>query len=69
MPQETKADDNTMPNRASNMEKAEGSRDTVQSDTDTKAEGGGISNRPSGEEVERQQNLPPRGDRKGDSHA
>jgi hypothetical protein len=69
--------DQDTPTRSSNMEKAEGDRDTV-TDTDTSrrsewgegtSEGGGITNRPLGEEVENQQEVPPRGDRKDGAHA
>jgi len=42
-----------------NREPAEGSRENA----------GGISNRPLSEEVERQENLPPRGESKEGSHA
>jgi hypothetical protein len=75
------------PNRESKMEKAEGSRDAVNTDiagnqggrgTTTMKPGGelteeavgqtdeagGISNRPLGEEQGRQENLPPRGERR-----
>lgn len=83
--------DQDRPNRESNMERAEGSRDTVNPDlagnqggrgTGTMAnrdtelpeaavgqaeeQGGGISNRPLEEEQERQENLPPRGERRED---
>jgi hypothetical protein len=70
------ADPNT-PTRSSNMEKAEGDRNTV-ADTDTSrrsewgegtSEGGGITNRPLGEEGKNQEQLPERGDRKGGAHA
>jgi hypothetical protein len=65
------------PNRESNMEKAEGDRDTVAGgDTGRRSEwgegtseGGGITNRPLAEEVENQQEVPERGDRKGGAHA
>jgi hypothetical protein len=69
--------DNDTPTRASNMEKAEGDRNTV-SDTDTSrrsewgegtSEGGGITNRPLGEENRNQQEVPERGDRKDGGHA
>lgn len=43
------------PDRESEMEKAE---------QDMAGEGGGISNRPLDEEQERQENLPPRGERR-----
>lgn len=75
------------PNRESNMEKAEGSRETVNTDTaGNQGEGGsrmdrggelteeavgqpdeqagGISNHPLDEEQRRQQQLPPRGERR-----
>jgi hypothetical protein len=54
--------DPNIPNQASNKEKAEGSRENTN-------EGAGISNRPVEEEQQRQENLPPRGDSKGGSHA
>lgn len=78
------------PNRESNMEKAEGSRRTVNENiagnqggrgTSTMPgggelteeavgqpddQGGGISNRPVNEEQGRQENLPPRGERRQD---
>ncbi|PYR94041.1 MAG: hypothetical protein DMF84_07415 [Acidobacteria bacterium] len=65
------------PTRSSNMEKAEGDRDTV-ANTDTTrrsewgegtSEGGGITNRPLGEEMENQEQVPERGDRKDGTHA
>ena len=43
-----------MPNRASNMEKAEGSRENARNS-------GGITNRPLDEEQQEQQHLPDRG--------
>ena len=56
------AQDNTsdtdMPNRSSNMEPAEGSRETVRSNTE---EGTGITNRGRDREMSEQQELPPRG--------
>ena len=54
------------PNRAANREPAEGARDAADSGG---RDAGGISNRPLSEEEERQHNLPPRGEAKGDSHA
>jgi hypothetical protein len=61
MAQDTQRDD-SMPNRSSNMEQAEGSRDTVRgSDT-----GGGITNRPLEREQEEQERLPERGQSKSD---
>jgi hypothetical protein len=47
------------PNQAAKQEPAEGSRETA----------AGISNRPLSEEIGRQENLPPRGEAKDDSHA
>ena len=69
--------DQDQPNRSSNMEKAEGDRNSV-TDTDTRrrsewgegtSEGGGITNRPLGEEVENQEQVPERGGRKDGAHA
>jgi hypothetical protein len=69
--------DQNQPNRSSNMEKAEGDRTSV-GNTDTgrrsewgegTSEGGGITNRPLGEEVENQEEVPERGDRKDGAHA
>lgn len=82
-------DEQDRPNRESNMEKAEGSRDAVkredagnqgtvgtagrenrESDLPEAAvgqaedQGGGISNRPLDEEKDRQEQLPPRGERR-----
>jgi hypothetical protein len=54
-----------IPNRASNQEKTEGSRENV----NVNEEGGGISNRPIAEEQAEQQSLPPRGSSKGGAHA
>jgi hypothetical protein len=67
--------DQDRPNRESNMEKAEGSRprdselpqdselpEEVVGQSDEQA--GGISNRPLDEEQGRQENLPPRGERR-----
>jgi hypothetical protein len=60
MPKQTRPDDEkTMPNQASNKEKAEGSRDS----------GGGITNRPLDEEQQNQERVPPRGETKDGSHA
>ena len=64
--------DNDTPTRSSNMEKAEGDRNTVgDADTNRRSEwgegtsqGGGISNRPLGEEVQSQEEKPDRGDSK-----
>jgi hypothetical protein len=69
--------DQDRPTRSSNMEKAEGDRNTV-ADTDTSrrsewgegtSEGGGITNRPLAEESKNQKEVPERGDRKDGSHA
>ena len=64
------------PNPASRKEQAEGSRENTnpprggelppESFGEGGGQGGGISNRPIGEEQERQQNLPPRGERRRD---
>jgi hypothetical protein len=64
------------PNPASAKEKAEGSRENTsaprggelppESFGEGGGEGGGISNRPVGEEQERQQHVPPRGERRDD---
>lgn len=65
------------PTRSSDMEKPEGDRNTV-GETDTTrrsewgegtSEGGGITNRPLGEETGNQEQVPERGDRKGGAHA
>lgn len=69
--------DQTTPNRASNKEKAEGSRDRTSQGGSSEVppaafgekgseQGSGISNRPIDEEQERQENLPPRGERRDD---
>jgi hypothetical protein len=70
--------DKNMPNRASNMERAEGDRETAltnertedRSDrTDEGAAHPGITNRSDDEESKNQQRVPARGDRKGETHA
>jgi hypothetical protein len=66
--------DKNTPTRSSNMEKAEGDRDTAQANRDVDygnatPEGGGITNRPLEEEVDNQERLPDRGDTKGGAHA
>jgi hypothetical protein len=61
MREQTSPDDPTMPNRASNQEKAEGSRETIEENA---PEGGGITNRPLEEERDEQHSLPPRGESK-----
>lgn len=59
--------DTDTPNRQSNMEKAEGDRDsTAQPDEQGSA---GITNRPQEEERQNQDRVPARGDRKGGAHA
>jgi hypothetical protein len=69
--------DQDTPTRSSNMEKAEGDRNTV-ADTDTNrrsewgegtSEGGGITNRPLGEELKDQEKVPERGETKADTNA
>jgi hypothetical protein len=71
----SKRRDEEVPNRAANVEKAEGSREEtdrgVGSEVPPEAfgeqeEGGGISNRPIDEEMERQERVPPRGERRDD---
>jgi hypothetical protein len=54
--------DTSAPDRSSRQEPAEGSRENVNV-------GSGITNRPLEEEQRAQQNLPPRGERKGGGHA
>ena len=69
-------DPNT-PTRSSNMEKAEGDRESVgNTDTPRRSEwgegtsqGGGITNRPIGEEIENQDAVPERGEDKGEEDA
>jgi hypothetical protein len=65
--------DNTMPNRAANMEQAEGSRENVNRDesdrTDEAAAHPGITNRSDEDESRNQQRVPPRGDTKNGGHA
>jgi hypothetical protein len=67
--------DDTTPNRKSNMERAEGDRETalVNQQTDDRTDEGadhpGITNRSDREESANQDRVPPRGDRKGGSHA
>jgi hypothetical protein len=68
-------DDKTTPNRASNMEKAEGDRDPELGNqqggdaTDRGAAHPGITNRSDDEESNNQRRVPSRGDTKGDRHA
>ena len=55
--------DQDRPNRASNMEQAEGSRDTVESGGGgAGTQGGGITNRDLGREQAEQQRVPDRGE-------
>jgi hypothetical protein len=58
--------DKEAPNSASEMEKAEGSRDTVKSNAQ---HGAGITNRPLEAEQQEQESLPPRGQNKSGGHA
>jgi hypothetical protein len=75
-------DTNDIPNRASNMEKAEGDRwssdpatverrdrERVNSGASADEPGTGISNRSDTEERENQEAVPPRGDTKGGANA
>ncbi len=62
--QTTPERDDTMPNRAANMEKAEGSRENA-----TANEAGGITNRPLERERREQEEVPPRGQNKEGGHA
>ncbi len=59
--------DETIPNRAANQEKAEGSRENV--NIPTGDQGGGITNRPLQQERREQQSVPPRGENKDGGHA
>jgi hypothetical protein len=69
--------DPTVPNRASNMEKAEGDRETVTNTENERrsewgegtSEGGGITNRPLADEHENQNEVPDRGKTTGGAHA
>jgi hypothetical protein len=63
MAQQTRQDD-SVPNRSSNMEQAEGSRETVRDNTE---QGGGITNRSLDEEMKEQEQLPERGSSKSES--
>lgn len=65
MAEQTRRDEQ-MPNRASDMEKAEGSRDTAKGNAE---QGSGISNRPREAEQQEQESLPPRGQSKDKGHA
>lgn len=67
-------EEKTTPNRASNMEKAEGDRDTELENqqggdaADTGAAHPGITNRSDDEESTSQRRVPSRGATKGDTH-
>lgn len=67
MPEQTRPDDKTMPTRARNMDPAEGSRETA--DTNAATGSGGITNRPLAEEQDSQDRVPPRGENKEGGHA
>jgi hypothetical protein len=56
--------DDSMPNRSSEMEQAEGSRETVRNSGD---QGGGITNRSLERELEEQRSVPERGRSQSDS--
>ena len=64
MAQQNQRDD-SMPNRASNMEQAEGSRESVNGSE----RGGGITNRGRDREISEQEQLPDRGHSKSDSQS
>lgn len=63
--------DKDRPNRSSNMEKAEGSRETIEQDIAGEypagESGAGITNRPIDEEMDNQARVPDRGDTKGNA--
>ena len=59
--------DQDTPNRSSNMEKAEGEREPESRHDESGA--AGISKRPLDDEVERQKEVPARGDAKPGAHA
>ncbi len=67
--------DKNAPNDASAKSKAEGDRWESDSeaveryDETTGDEGGGITNRPLGEEIDNQESLPPRGESREGAHA
>jgi len=61
MAESTEPRDTSIPNQASNKEPAEGSRENENIES-------GITNRPIEEEQREQQNLPPRGHSKDDTH-
>ena len=61
--------DQDIPSRASNMEKAEGDRETAPENRYEEKGGAGITNRPIDEEIENQKEVPARGDAKPGAHA
>ena len=65
MAEQSRRDPNA-PNHASEMEKAEGSRDAAKGNAQ---HGAGITNRPIEAEQEEQESLPPRGRSKERGHA
>ena len=68
MADRTRQGTDAAPNRASDMEKAEGSRENVEN-PEQHQPAAGITNRPLEEEQDEQENLPPRGTSKDGSHA
>lgn len=66
MADQSRSDDQSIPNQAAKREKAEGSRENAADGSDRAS---GISNRPLPEEESRQNLVPPRGDRKEGGHA
>ena len=63
MAEQPRSANSSVENESSNTDQAGGSREHVNTDA------GGISNRPLSEENEDQEQLPPRGQSKGESHA
>ena len=61
--------DQDRPNRSSNMEKAEGDREDAPETRYERGDGAGITNRPIGEEIENQKEVPERGESKPGAHA
>ena len=62
--------DQDTPSRASNMEKAEGDRqDAPETRYDERGSASDITDRPMWEEIERQKEVPARGEAKPDGHA
>jgi hypothetical protein len=62
------ADQNT-PSRAANMEKAEGDREDAPETRYERGGGAGITNRPIDEEIDKQKDVPARGESKPGAHA